>query len=155
MDSGRPEQSGNVLQLHVPDHRLIAIGQERLHAVWPTILPGLAKIHRRASDHWIPEDVYAALRTGHSTLHLAEIDGQYLGFVVLTPSSVWDGLKLHIWCAYGEIDQDVVALFLPQLEQMARSIGARRITFWSSRRWDRRIKPYGFALAQAEYVKEL
>jgi hypothetical protein len=46
-------------------------------------------------------------------------------------------------------------MHLPDLERIARNIKAKRITFWSPRKWDRRIAKYGYRAAQTEYVKEL
>ncbi len=125
---------------------------EELHGIWPLILEGLYKVERHSESHWIPEDVYTAIRTGNSTLHVAYIDCVYVGFFVLTPSVMWDGKVLHIWCGYTNHPEGM-EVFMPMIDKLAR--GYRRITFWSPRKWDRRIKKFGFVPKQVEYVKEL
>lgn len=134
------------------DATLRLVRPDELHSVWPMILEGLYKVERRSESHWIPEDIYTAVRMGHSTLHLAYIDGAYVGFFVLTVSTVWDGKVLHIWCGYTN-HPDGMELFMPKIDKLAR--GCRRITFWSPRKWERRIKNFGFVPKQVEYVKEL
>lgn len=120
---------------------------------WGKVLPGLLKVQRHSAGHWIPEDVYSALKTGNSTLHLA-FAPDYVGFVILTPSLSFDAKYLHVWCAYTS-KRDVWELFAPELEKMARNIGAKRLTFWSPRAWDRLIGKHGYKRTQVEYVKEL
>jgi hypothetical protein len=134
------------------DATLREVKPEDLHSVWPLILEGLYKVEKHSESHWIPEDVYTAIRTGHSTLHVGYIDCVYVGFFVLTKSTAWDGSVLHIWCGYTN-HPDGMELFMPKLEALA--IGCRRITFWSPRKWKRRIKQYGFVEKQVEYVREL
>lgn len=131
------------------------VPQDKLHDAWTLIRHGLAKVRRRSASRWIEEDVYAEVRAGRSTLHLAHVDGIYVGFVVLSPSQTFDGMVLHIWCAHNASSYDVVRLFTPELERLGRSIGARHLTFWSPRKWDRKIGKVGFKANQTEYVKEL
>lgn len=134
---------------------LDAVLVEQLQSAWKIVLPGLLKVQKHSVSHWIPEDVYAALRTGHSTLHLAYVGEEYAGFVVLTPTTTWDGKVLHIWCAYGVNGCDVVNVFIGEIEKMARGYGAKRVTFQSPRKWDRVIMKHGYTPVQTEYAKEL
>lgn len=127
-----------------------------LHQVWPTVLPGLEKVRLRSRANWLCEDVYAALRSQHSLLYTAHIDGAYVGFVVLTPMTVWDGNALHIWCAHANRPHmSLTSMFLPRIEEIALSRGSKRITAWSPRRWERHIAKHGFEAGQVEYTKEL
>lgn len=132
------------------------IPQADLQEAWKIIRPGLEKVHKHSVSGWIPEDVYVALRAGHSTLHLAYVEGDYAGFMVLTPQGVWDGKALHIWCAYNASKHDVLSLYEADLDRMARDIGATKITFWSPRAWEKYgIAKHGFKAMQTEYVKVL
>jgi hypothetical protein len=126
-----------------------------IQPIWHLIREGLQKIHEKTKSTWIPEDVYIACRTGASKLHVSYANGDYAGFCVLTPSQHYDGTVLHVWCAYSASGHDVVDMHAPDLERIARNIKAKRITFWSPRKWDRRIAKYGYRAAQTEYVKEL
>jgi hypothetical protein len=105
-----------------------------LHEYWTHVKEGLEEVKKRSHADWIPEDIYAALQAGHSTLH---VNGE--GFVVLTPRKDFDGMTLFVWVAYGE--GDVFEKYLPELEMMARQINAKRIRFESSRKgWGKRYK---------------
>lgn len=138
-----------------PRSCLEVIHVDDLQSVWHLIRPGLEKVREHSQSHWMQEDVYMACKQGHSSLHISYVDGCYAGFCVLTPTRHWDGMALHIWCAYNAGQHDVVDMHIPDLETIAKTIHAKRITFWSRRKWDRRIKPYGFSPTQTEYVKEL
>lgn len=132
---------------------LVYVHPNELQGSWDQVKEGLQKIHARASDGWIAEDVYAAIKGGNSTLHLCYVDQEYVGFIVLTPMQGYDVRKLHIWCAYNIGETSNLELFIAQLENMARSIGARKLTFASPRRWERRLPD--FRLATTYYEKEV
>ncbi len=135
---------------------LNAIPAEDLQLVWGVILPGLKKVQERNRSHWIVEDVYTSIRTGHSTLHIGYVNGDYEGFMVLTPSSTWDGRVMHIWCVFSKGEHDLMDIFAPNLDVIARSYGAKRVTFWGPKAWERYgIARHGFTAMQVEYVKEL
>lgn len=74
---------------------------------------------------------------------------------MLTKMKMWDGPVLHMWCVYSTGEHDVLEIFRDDIDRLARSIGAKRITFWSPRRWERRIKRFGFEPTQVEFTKEL
>ena len=132
------------------------VSPQDLQIAWKLILPGILVVQKYSVAHWIPEDVYSAIRTGHSTLHIGDVGGDYAGFVVLTPSSAWDGKVLHMWCVYNASKYDVLTIFENDINRIAREFGAKRITFWSHRSgWERRIAKYGFVPNQVEFVKEL
>lgn len=139
-----------------PDCSLNFIPADDLQPAWTLILPGLKKIHERSASHWIPEDVYSACRTGHSHLYIGYVHGDYAGFLVLTPSQTWDAKVLHMWCVYNASEHDVMRIFEEDLNKLGRAIGARRLTFWSTRNgWEKVAGRYGFVQTQVEYVKEL
>jgi hypothetical protein len=126
-----------------------------LQDVWPLIQPGLLKVLKHSTDNWIPEDVYHAIKSGQSVLHLVYVEGDYCGFTVSTLVTTFDGKALHFWIVYNASKVDIIKTFMPEVERLARAAGARRVTFWSPRRWERRLKRYGFLPTQTEFVKEL
>lgn len=99
------------------------------------IKPGLEKIE----GNWRPEDIYCAIRAGVSTLHIADPE-EYEGFVVLTPLSSIAGKSLEITAAYSRSLRKITE-YIPQIEQMARAIGAREIVLSSKRNWSRYFEP--------------
>ena len=113
---------------------MIYVAPVDLHKYWNQVRQGLEQVRRKSQADWIPEDVYSAIQSGTSTLHVADE-----GFFVLTPRNDFNGVTLFVWIAYGE--GNVFEKYEPQLEQMARQIKARRIRFESSRRgWSKRYK---------------
>jgi hypothetical protein len=136
---------------------LIPVKPEDIQEVWPPVVTGLKRIkdRRHTSEGWIPEDVYHALRSGSSVLHLCYVEGEYCGFTVSTLLQQYDGKALHFWIVYNASKVDIIGTFMPDVELIARTAGAKRVTFWSPRRWERRIKRYGFLPTQTEFVKEL
>lgn len=135
--------------------RLVYIAPEHLQQAWPRIISGLLKVQEHSESHWIPEDVYACLKSGRATLHLTEVDGQSCGFVILEPVQNYDGKELHLWCVYNDSQHDVFSIFTPEIDKMGRAIGAKRLTFWSPRKWDKKVKPLGFEPRQTIFTKEL
>lgn len=138
-----------------PRSCLEVVQPDDIQSAWSLVRPGLTKVREHSQSHWIEEDVYMACKQGHSSLHISYVDGDYAGFCVMTPTRHWDGMALHIWCAYSSGDHDVLAIHLEDIEKLAKTIHAKRITFWSSRAWGKRIEPYGYKQTQCEYVKEL
>lgn len=129
-----------------------------LQMVWPQVKPGLKEVIRRAPAHWIPEDVYHALRANIASLHIATDprDGEYLGFVVLMRVDAWDGPTLHIWAAHNTGARDVLVEAVGEIVGMARNINARRVTFSSQRRgWERTAALLGFRPATQNFEMEI
>jgi len=113
------------------------IHPDNLIKVWDKIREGLLEVKNKASDGWMPEDVYMALKSGHSTLHITEENNEYTGFVVLTPMQDYRGKKLHIWAAYHTAGK-AVEKYRPELVDMAKQIGAKRLCFESTRKgWEK------------------
>lgn len=137
------------------DKELRYIHPSLLHDWWDQVLPGLLKVREHSSDGWRPEDVYSEIRAGRSTLHIGLIDAQYIGFVVLTPLQSYDGNRLNVWCAYAKTEHDPVALFIDDLKEMARAINAKKLTFSSPRRWDKRLRNYGWNPVKTTYAMEV
>ena len=85
------------------------------------------------------EDIYLSLKTGASTLHIDYAE-DYGGFVVLTPLTTVSGKVLHITAAYS-VGLRKIESYIPELEAMARAIGARELTLASTRNWGRYFSP--------------
>ena len=138
----------------VSDGELRLIAVQDLHQYWPFIKDGLEQVRKHSAEDWIAEDVYTAIRTGGSTLHVAFVGGAYAGFCVLTALQGYSSKSLHIWCAYGVPGMSVVERFEKELVAIALRAGARRITFFSPRTgWEKRLKDY--VPKQMMFEKEL
>lgn len=83
-------------------------------------------------EDWIAEDVYHAIKSGESALYVARGG---VGFVVLRRlvAEFSGTISCHVWLAYnaGSVAEYDAALRLYQ--QVARQMGASRITFESPR----------------------
>lgn len=137
------------------DKKLTYIHPNALHDVWGLIKPGIEACRLHSTDGWIAEDVYMAIRSANSTLHIGEIDGEYIGFVVLTPQQGYDRIRLQVWLAYAKTEHDPIDLFIDDLRKMARAIKASELTFASPREWGRRLKNYGWKPTKQTYTMEV
>src|SRR6185295_9987470 len=113
------------------------IPPQDLRSVWDEIKQGLEEVRKSSHDPWIPEDVYAEIKNGTATLHVEKDGG---GFVVLQKLNQYDGIALHIWCAYSK-SLKPLEVYIAEIEQMARSIGAKRLTLSSKRNWQKYFEP--------------
>jgi hypothetical protein len=84
--------------------RFQAIPTHLIRQQWPVILPGLSQIKQQNGEDWLPEDVYASLVSGKSTLYLfTKATGEFCGFAVLEiimmpyATNPW----LNIWIGYA------------------------------------------------------
>lgn len=105
--------------------------------MWSEIKEGLEIVRKYTNEPWIPEDVYAEIKNGAATLHMDKDGG---GFVVLQKQSQYDGISLHIWCAYSKSIKPL-EVYIQEIEQMARNIGAKRLTLSSKRNWQKFFEP--------------
>jgi len=138
-----------------PDRQLIYVPPVELQAYWGYVSPKLNIVAKRSKARWIPEDVYTALKNNSATLHIGEIDGDYVGFMVLSPSLDFDGQALTVWAVYNDSEQDVIAEFEDQIVSFARKIKAKRITFTSPRGWERRLRKYGYVETHKVFEKQV
>ncbi len=132
--------------------RLLFVHPDELHAYWPYVEPRLQSVKRKMNARWIPADVYAALKGGVATLHIAETVG-YAGFIVLQPLNDYDGKTLWVWVVFSEETFDVIARFESEIDGYARKIGAKRLAFSSPREWERRLP--SFKKSHYVYEKEV
>jgi hypothetical protein len=128
-----------------------------LGEVWTLVSPGLDKVREHSGDVWLNEDVYMALKQGHSTLHVGYQDGRYVGFMILTPSSSFDGNVLHIWATYSEgRNFCVFTEGMETIKDYAKNLNAKRITFMSPRKgWERHGEKLGFKPRTTQYAMEV
>jgi hypothetical protein len=133
---------------------LVYVHPGDIHAYWPYVAPRLVKVKAKTQARWIPEDVYAELKVKTATLHIVEEGQDYLGFVVLQPRFDFDGKALWVWIAFSD-GPDVVENCEPELVGYARNIGAKRLQFSSPRKWERRLKPFGWSESYAVFEKEV
>jgi hypothetical protein len=94
----------------------------------------------KASDDWIAEDVYHAIKSGVAACHVAQTEGGYAGCLITTlrHAEFSHTPALHVWIAHST-GGDVFEQGLPMLKQMAQHAGAARITFGSPRKgWAKR-----------------
>lgn len=128
------------------NRKLEAIAPADLSRVWPLIRDEVATIE--APEAFIPEDVYATCRANESTLFMLYADDVRIGWMVLRKI----GSDLHIWLVYARNGFDVMSLFRPDLMEIARGSGTRKLTFGSTRRgWERVAPHHGFKLRQVVY----
>lgn len=120
---------------------------------WDRVRTGLLAIKAIAPDDWLPEDVYVSLRSSASTLYIGENDhGDYLGFLVLRLIHGFHCTKVEVWCAYSATSTPLMRRFFPEIQQLAKSVGASLISFSSSRdEWASAAKRLGFRAKQVNY----
>jgi hypothetical protein len=105
-----------------------------LHKYWPFVKRGCEIVKAKTGEAWLPEDVYTAIKTNAAQLFMFQH-----GFCVL--QNLKDAYNndnlLHIWIAWHGTNDDVKADFYAELQKIAKSINATKITFTSPRKWDR------------------
>ena len=134
---------------------LIYVQPSELHGYWGYVQPRLEIVARKSKARWIPEDIYHAVRSGASTLHIGEVGDIYVGFVVLTPSVDFDAQTLTVWALYSEKNHDVIELYDAEIVRFARKIKAKRLRFTSPRKWEKRLRPYGYHPVAQCYEREM
>lgn len=127
-----------------------------LRDTWPRVRDGVEKVSKH-TDEWIIEDVYSALLNNHSTLHIAYSDEKYMGFMVLTPITGYCATKLHVWLAYAvEEGFDVMESGIVEINELARKIKAKTITFESPRKgWGKTAEKLGYTPQATRYARKV
>lgn len=107
--------------------------------VWGFVRDGLARILDKTDDDWIPEDVYAEVRSGASALFVIYDDDVRIGFIVL---QVWpayhSGPRLFVralWTMPGAL-REHQSQIEDWLRECARKFGGVAVRQNSPRRWD-------------------
>ena len=116
---------------------------------WPRIRDAVAAI--LAGDGETPEEVYAECRFGRAQLYVCA-----QGFVVLKKYLREDNgcPELLVWLAQGE-GGGLLQAHLPQLERIARELGAATLVFRTRRRGFARLLDARWQLRALEYQLEI
>jgi len=124
---------------------------------WDRVRAGLEIIRKSTGDDWLPEDVYMSIRTNNAALYVGEDKhGDYLGFLILQILPQFHGSKLHVWCAHSATKEPMMRRALPEVVQIAKQAGARKIGFSSKRdEWEAVAARIGFKPAQMSYEMEI
>jgi hypothetical protein len=81
------------------------------------------------------------------------------GFAVVEPvpynNGAGGGVDLLVWAAASRGARDCLREHLPDIEQLARSLGARCAAFKTSRRGFGRVMPPGWSVRQVTWAKEV
>lgn len=130
------------------------IKPEDISNEWGLIKPGVEKVWEHGT-HWLVEDVYMMLKMGQANLHIGYKNGDYVGFLILTPVKNVEGTALHIWAAYFSV-RDLRKEVMMYLDKWANDMGADRITYQSTRHgWEKVAPLLGFDPVSTLYEREV
>jgi hypothetical protein len=140
---------------NTPNKAFQIVAPGELAAVWPSIRDEVAEIATHAPDGWIPEQVFTALALNQASLHLGYIDKRLVGWMVVRVLDEYDGRRLHVWLMYASNKTcDLFETFGDEFDALARSVGAKRITFSTTRRgWERTAPHLGFDVRSVVYQR--
>jgi len=124
-------------ELPKDQRRFTPVDISRLREVWPKISWMLDTVRYRCNEHWIPEDIYHQLSSGHCWLLLMvtrpdEIDG----ILVLQETSEWGKRALNCFVCYHKHPQLTIRNYWEDLVRMATSGGFDIIQMRGPRRND-------------------
>lgn len=132
------------------------IPPESLHAYWTYVREGLERVKNNVKEVWLPEDVYTSIRNKRSSLYIARDDNRQIGFFVaemsIEPFS--NEPVLFVWCLFGPNSLQYTDACIEYLEQLAHSIGAKRIRFTGRKGWAKVLKDR-FTPVRTIYEREL
>jgi hypothetical protein len=128
---------------------LTYIHPDNLHSCWEFVKEGLGRIHDRARDRWLPEDVYAMLKANAASLYLVN---ERDGFAILQLNKGWDGPELFVFGAYIVPGKDLMDEAFAEVKEIGRGLGAKRIKFQSKREgWKKRAAELGYEFGHVEF----
>lgn len=128
---------------------LTYVHPDNLHSCWEFVEEGLQRIHDRARDRWLPEDVYSMLKANNAGLYLVN---EREGFAILQPIRGWDGAELFVFAAYIVPGKDLMDEAFEEVKNIGRSMNAKRIKFQSKREgWKKRAAELGYEFGHVEY----
>jgi hypothetical protein len=135
-----------------------------------TLVPGISWVEDPTYDDWFWERLagvqssednltqrvrHCFAKQGCSLYNLYEGETR-VGFCVVRGNMTDEGKVLHIWVLYHEGEVDPMEAHSEFFDDMARSIGAGRITFTSNRvGWLRKAPKYGFKLKELLFQREV
>ncbi len=111
---------------------------EDIYQLWPWVREGLEKCAEKTGERYRPEDVYLMLQSKGAWLYVFERNDNSVGFLVVQRLQDPDGPVLFIFALWGEAFREYSVQSYGLVEELARSIGAKRIRMQSPRRgWSR------------------
>jgi hypothetical protein len=125
---------------------------------WQMIKPALEQLwlddNQRGLPDWIPEDIYAACLNKQAFLYLTP---EQDGFVILREEAALDGKReLLVWFAYSMKNNNAIDSHKDWVDQMARTIQADRVVFYSTRPGYHRVaSKMGYQFQYSKFVREL
>jgi hypothetical protein len=110
-------------------------------ARWEWLRAGLEHVRRKVGgERWLPEDIYGELKAGTAFCYVVELGSTTPAFLIVQRQVDLDGIALFVWVMWAEphvLTQHMAAV-MAELNQLARSIGARRLRHESPRKgWGR------------------
>lgn len=127
---------------------LTLVHPDCLHKVWPAVRGELERTIRKCGKtHWLPEDVYTAIRTNNAYLY--SCDG---GWFVLQKHDDPDGPVLFVWVMVGIEMMQHKDKILETLDGFAVTMKAKRIRMNSPRKAYCKL---GFDAVATIYEREL
>ena len=125
-----------------------------LRTHWEYVRKGCKRIHDRVDERWEVEDLWMLLKNQNAALYMI-LNPELTGFVVLQLTTMYDVKEMNVFYAYSE-DGRVMDYAFPEVKDLARSLGAKRLTFMSQRRgWEKRAIELGYKVAHTVYEAEL
>jgi hypothetical protein len=116
--------------------------------VWDEAGPLLAAALQRSDD--CAEELLQRCTAG-----LAWMLASPRGYAVVELVPYSNGVDLLVWAAASRGARDCLREHLPDIEQLARSLGARCAAFRTGRRGFGRVMPPGWSIRQVTWAKEL
>jgi hypothetical protein len=100
--------------------------------------------------------VLKSIGTGRASLYYLTEEGELTGFCVVRGMDTQNGKCLDIWALYSDGKLDPMEIHSDFLDDMARSIGANRLRFSSSRLgWLRTAPKYRFKFREIVFEREV
>jgi hypothetical protein len=126
------------------------VSAERLRDIWDWVRPRLERVLvKNKETGWIPEDIYASVKSGVATL--ATI-GEDDGIIVMQRQVRSEGPVLFIWVLEGEGLERMMDACFDEARRLAKLAGARKIIQYSPRKgWER----VGFKATHTIYEMEV
>ncbi|MEW6776178.1 MAG: hypothetical protein AB1405_07785 [Bdellovibrionota bacterium] len=147
-----------------PKFEFLPIQPVQLGRVWPLVAPGVAECLEGGRGEASPESVLRDLATGGKLLWLGLSGEKLVGFAVtqVVPGNFWSELLLYLVWIAPHAGGDFLKDGLPTFEEYGRSVGCKRVVFYSAREktrsgkaFSRRVEEIGFKPHYVEYVKEI
>lgn len=112
--------------------------------------------HISTPDDNLPFRVRQSMNRNECSLYNLFEDDVRVGFLVVRGEDTLDGKCLHLWVLYHEGRVDPMEAHSEFIDDMAKSIGAKHVTFSTSRLgWIKTGRKYGFRLRELVFQREV